>query len=170
MKTIRPITAQAAGAALALFALSCGQQRPPDTRAADEAAIRDADIAWTKAAGAKQLDATLSYYADDGSVLPPNAPMATGKEAIRKVWVELLQAPGFSLNWQPVKVEVARSGDVGYSQGTYEMSMNDPKGQPMKDRGKYLVVWKKQADGNWKAVADMFSSDLPPAPSPPAKK
>jgi uncharacterized protein (TIGR02246 family) len=148
------------------IALSCGQQQTPDTRAADEAAIREADLAWTKAAGAKDLEATLSYYTDDGSILPPNAPIATGKEAVRKVWTELMAAPGFAISWQPVQVEAARSGDIAYTRGTYELSMNVPKGEPMKDRGKYLEVWKKQADGKWKVVADMFSSDLPPAPPP----
>jgi len=92
----------------------------------------------------------------------PNSPLATGKEQIRKVWDSLVASPGFSISWQPGKVEVARSGDIGYSQRTYDLAMNDPKGNPMKDHGKYVVVWKKQADGSWKAVADIFNSDLPP--------
>jgi ketosteroid isomerase-like protein len=49
--------------------------------------------------------------------------------------------------------------------------MKDPDGKPMKDRGKFIEVWKKQADGKWKVVADMFNSDIPlPAPEPPKKK
>ena len=39
---------------------------------------------------------------------------------------------------------------------TYELAVNDPKGNPVKDHGKYIVVWKKQADGSWKAVADIL--------------
>jgi ketosteroid isomerase-like protein len=77
----------------------------------------------------------------------------------------MYQTPGFSLNWQPVKVEVAQSGDLGYTYGTYQLTMNDPAGNPVTDRGKYITVWKKQADGSWKSVADMFNSDLPP-PAP----
>jgi ketosteroid isomerase-like protein len=65
-------------------------------------------------------------------------------------------------------VEVARSGDLGYSQGTYDLTFNDPSGKPMTDRGKYLEVWKKQADGSWKCAVDTFNSDLPAAP-PPSK-
>ena len=153
---------------LALFALGCAQQQPaPDTRAADEAAIRNADTEWSKVAAAKQFDAAVAYYADDGSLLWPNQPILTGKEAIRKAWEQMLQSPGFSISWQPVKVEAARSGDLGYSQGTYEMTMNDPKGNPVTDRGKYVTMWKKQADGSWKVVADIFNSDLPPAAPPP---
>jgi ketosteroid isomerase-like protein len=161
MKTIRfgPIV----GTALALFTLSCGQQPLPDTRAADEAAIREADMAWAKVAGAKDLEATLSYYADDAALLPPNEPIATGKEGVRKVWTALMGLPGFAVSWAPVTVEVARSGDLAYTRGTYELSMNNPKGEPMKDRGKYIEVWRKQADGKWKVAVDMFNSDLPPA-------
>lgn len=158
------ILAWAVCCGISFLTLSCARPTPaPDTRAADEAAIRRTDGAWSKAAAAKQLDAAVSYYADDASMLPANAPIATGKDAIRKAWTGLFEMPGLALSWQPSKVEVARSGDLGYSQGTYEMTMNDPKGNPMTDHGKYVVVWKKQADASWKAVADIFNSDLPPA-------
>jgi len=45
--------------------------------------------------------------------------------------------------------------------GTYELSETDANGKPMVDKGKYLEIWKKQADGSWKCVADMFNTDLP---------
>lgn len=166
MKKSCRMALRAACYGLALLALGCAPQQPPDTRSADEAAIREADIAWSKVAGAKQLEALVAYFADEASSLYPNQPIVTGKEAIRKTWEQMLQLPGFSVSWQPVKVEVARSGDIGYSQGTYELTMNDPKGNPMTDRGKYVTVWKKQADGSWKSVADTFNSDLPAVPPP----
>ena len=160
----------------ALFTFGCAQQQPapPDTRAADEAApyaklqIQQADAAWSKASESKQVDAMVAYYADDATVLAPNAPMTSGKDAIRKMFGDMFGMPGFSLKWQATKVDVARSGDVGYSVGTYEMVMNGPKGAPMTDHGKYTTVWKKQADGSWKAVVDMFNTDMPAAP--PASK
>lgn len=62
-------------------------------------------------------------------------------------------------------MEVAKSGDIGYTQGTYEMTVNDAKGNPNTDRGKYLSIWKKQADGAWRCIVDTFNSDLPPAPA-----
>ncbi|MBM3804644.1 MAG: DUF4440 domain-containing protein [Acidimicrobiia bacterium] len=148
---------------LCLLSASCQQQptTPPDTRAADEGVLRAGDIEWSKAAGAKDLERCVSYMADDGVMLPPNAPAASGKDTIRKAWTEMLALPGLVLSWQPAKVESARSGDIGYTQGTYEMTVNDAKGKPQSDRGKYLTVWKKQADGTWKCVMDMFNSDLP---------
>lgn len=154
---------------LALLALGCAQRQPaPDTRAADEAAIRETEAACVAAAADKQADALVAcYYGDDASVLFANAPIATGKEAITKAWAQLFETPGSSVSWQAVKVEVARSGDLAFSQGTYEITMNDPKGNPVTDRGKYVVVWKKQADGRWKALADIGNSDLPlPLPTP----
>ncbi len=135
---------------------------PVVARATDEQAIRQTDIDWSKAAAAKDLERTVSYYAGDGSLLPPNAPIATGKEAIRGVWKTLMDSPGFAVSWQPTKVEVSRSGELGYATGTYELTVHGPKGQPATDRGKYVAVFKKQPDGSWKAVADMFNSDLPP--------
>ena len=154
---------------LVALAVGCSRQQPaPDTRAADEAAIRQADIAFSDAAGKKQVDTFVSYYAPDASVFAPNAPIATGTEAIRKMWVQLVETPGFAISWQPVKVEAAGSGDLGYSYGTYEQTMKGPDGNPVTDRGKNVAVWKKQSDGTWKTVADIFNSDLPPAP-PPAK-
>src|SRR5881296_671256 len=135
----------------------------PDTRAADEAAIRSTEATWSKTAN--NADQFVSFYSDDAVVLPPNAPAVSGKETIKKMFTDMMSAPGFALSFQPTKVEVAKSGDLAYTQGTYEMSMNDPKGKPMTDKGKYLTVWRKQG-GDWKAVQDMFSSDqAPPAPA-----
>ena len=142
---------------------------PPDTRAADEAAIRKADMDWSKAAESKQVDSWVAFYSDDAVVLPTNEKMATGKDSIRKVITDMLGMPGFSVKWQPLKVEVARSGDIGYSHGAYELTMNDPKGNPLMDHGKYVEIWKKQSDGSWKCAVDTFNSDLPAAP-PPASK
>jgi uncharacterized protein (TIGR02246 family) len=154
---------------LLLLASSCNQA-PPDTRAADEATIRELDAQWSKAAEARDLEAVVSYYSDDAALLPPNEAVATGRQAIRAVWAPLL-APDSLVSWEAAKVDVARSGDLAYSRGTYQLEMKDAEGKPLKDRGKFLEVWKKQEDGKWKAVADMFSSDLPPAPdSAPVKK
>jgi uncharacterized protein (TIGR02246 family) len=151
---------------LLLFALAC-TEGPLDSRAANVAAVRDLDAQWSKAAAAHDLDGTVSYYSDNASLLPPNAPIATGKQAIRAAWAPLV-ASGASVSWQADKVEVARSGDLAYVVGTYQLAMKDPQGNPGNDHGKFVEVWKKQPDGKWKVVADIFNSDLPPAP--PAEK
>ena len=155
--------------ALILLASSCGEKTPPDTRAADESAIRNLDAQWSKAAAAKDVDGTVSYYSDDASLLGPNAPIASDKQGIRAAWASLLGGDS-SLSWQANKVEVSRSGDLAYVQGVYQMTSKDARGKPTSDTGKFVEVWKRQADGKWKTVADIFNSDMPvvQAPAPPA--
>ena len=133
------------------------------TKSSIEKALRDLDAQWSAAAGAKDLDKTVSYYAEDAIVMPPNASAANTKEAIRKVWQDLLASPGLVISWKATKVEVAKSGDLACLSGTYELTMNDASGKPVNDRGKYVEVWEKQADGKWKCRADIWNSDLPVA-------
>jgi uncharacterized protein (TIGR02246 family) len=143
---------------LAVISTAAFSQANPGTAAGkDEAALRELDTRWSKTAMANDLDGTVSYYAEDASLMPPNAPIATGKQAIREVWTKLL-TPDSSVSWQPTKVEVSRSGDLGYLLGTYQITQ---KNSHLVDRGKLVEVWKKQPDGQWKAVADIFNSDLP---------
>ncbi len=146
---------------VSVLLLACQPQAPPDTRAADEQAIRDTYAECLKASQAKDLERVLSCWADDGSVFPPNAPIATGKEAIRPFYSELYTNPGFALSSQQTKVEVSHAGDLAYDVGAYELTLNDPQGKPVTDRGKFVHVWKKQPDGSWKAVVAIFNSDQP---------
>src|SRR5262245_56385548 len=140
-------------------------QPPPDEHAAAEAAIRAADDDWAKSAADNNMDAWMSHYTDDAAVLPPNEPMAVGREAARKSIGAFLATPALKVTWKTSKVEAAKSGELGYSYGTYEMTFKDAKGKALSDHGKYLEAWRKQADGSWKCVADMFSSDMA-APAP----
>jgi ketosteroid isomerase-like protein len=146
--------------AVVLFAAGCGESKPPDTRAADEKVIRDLDAQWSKAAAARDVDGTVSYYSDDASLLAPNAPIASDRQSIRASWASLL-GPDTSLSWQATKVEVARSSDLAYLVGTYQLTTKDARGNAVADNGKFVEVWKKQADNKWKVVADIFNSDLP---------
>ncbi len=137
----------------------------------DTKALRDLDAQWSAAAGAKDLDKTVSYYSNDAIVMPPNASAATTRESIRSAWKEMLTSPGAAISWKATKVEVAKSGDLAYVSGTYEETMTDANGKPVKDRGKYIEIFKKQADRTWKVVADIWNSDLPAsAPAAPEKK
>jgi ketosteroid isomerase-like protein len=134
----------------------------------DENAIRQADLEWSKAAAAKDVEKVVSYYAEDGAAYPPNAPVAAGKQAIKVAWTGMVNLPGFGISWAPSRVDVAKSGDLGWSTGTYNMTLNVP-GMPANDHGKYVVVWKKQQpEGAWKAVADIFNSDVPAGAPPQA--
>jgi len=126
---------------------------------ADESAIRKADAQWSRAAETKDLEKTVSFYAEDGSVLPFGAPIANGKEQVRQVWSHLMSLPGYALTFAPTKVQIAKSGDMAYEVGTFALKLNDAQGNATTTPGKYVVVWKKQADRGWKAVADIFNTD-----------
>ncbi len=128
----------------------------------EEKAVRDADAAWSKAALARNLDKTVSYYSDDAIVLPPNEAAITGKDNIRNLWKGFLDSLT-SISWNTTRVEVAKSGDMAVTTGAYEMAMKDG----MKDHGKYCEVWEKKG-GTWKVATDMFSSDLPAPGSSPS--
>jgi len=154
------------------FGSGC-QRETADTRAQDERAIREADAATLKAAQAKDVDGAVANYAEDGSWLPPNAPMVNGKAAIRAGWEKLTGSPGFNINWQIDRLEVGRAGDLAYTIYTYQLALEGPNGPPIADHGKGMAVWKKQSDGSWKMKADTFNSDLPsvaPAKTPETKR
>lgn len=138
--------------------LAFAQGQPSALNSQEERAIRDTDAAWSQAAEAKDLDKTVSFYADDASVLPFNAPIATGKDQIREVWSHLISMPGFSLRFAPTKVEVSKSKDMAFEIGTFQLTTNDAQGNPATTVGKYVVTWEKQA-GKWKAAADIFNTD-----------
>lgn len=154
---------------LGLSVASCARKATVDTaaqekvmkamQAQDEATIRGDSAAWSRATQAKNLDEAVSFYAEDGSYDPQGAPAVTGKDAIRKAWQQLFALPGPGLSFTPTKIEVAESGDLAYEAGTYELSLNDTNGKPKTTMGKYVVVWKKQADGEWKAAEDIANTD-----------
>ena len=145
---------------LVLAASGCGPQVDVE---AEAAAIRAAEDEALKIAQAKDAERWASVYADDARVFPPNALLVTGKEAIRNLFAELFASPGFEIDWEVTRVEVSRAGDLGYVVGTHEVTVNDAEGNPVTDRGKWIAIWKKQADGTWKCIEDIWNSDGPAA-------
>ncbi len=117
------------------------------------------DDDWSAAAAAKNVEKVASYYADDANVYPNNYPLAVGREAARKVWAEGLADSTFKISWKTVHARVSKSGDIGYTTGTYEDSFKGPGGTMVNEKGKYLCVWAKQSDGTWKAIHDMWNTD-----------
>ncbi len=150
--------------------MSCAPSATGDNRTADMSAIQTLDEQWSAKAARNDLDGTVAFYADDAVLLPPNAPIATDRKSIRESWTGLL-GPNTAVSWKVSRVEAAKSGELGYLYGTYSLSIQDPKGgPPVRDTGKLVEIWKKQADGKWKCIVDTYNSDLPAAPAPEAKK
>lgn len=124
-------------------------------------AIQAADAAWSTAIGSKNTDEFMKFVATDATMMPPNGPALNGADAITAWTSQMMQMPGFSVSWQANATEVAAAGDMGYTLGAYTSQMGMPDGSTMSDHGKYATVWKKQADGSWKVVVDIFNSDVP---------
>ncbi len=133
-----------------------------ETPAVDLAAERDAlmaaDKGWSESIS--DTDEFLSYIADDAHFMPFGAPLARG-DAIRTTWEHLVSMPGFALEWQATSADVAESGELGYTIGTFELT-TEQDGASMVTVGKYVTVWSKQADSSWKVQVDCFNADGPP--------
>jgi ketosteroid isomerase-like protein len=123
--------------------------------------LRAADAGWMKVFSAKEVAKSVAYCDESGSVLAPNAPIATGRAAIAKQFEGFFALPDLKITWVADKADVAKSGELGYTSGTYQMSFSVPGGKTVLDNGKYVTVWKKQKDGSWKVVLDIFNTDLP---------
>jgi ketosteroid isomerase-like protein len=144
--------------AISLVGVAQGQEH----ETAAEAAVRAADAAWEKAYSAKRLDRAVVFFDDKASLLWPNMPVVTGKVAIRDAVAKDF-ASG-DLTWHSNEVGAAHSGDLAYTSGTYRSAFKSGSGKASVDRGKYLTIWKKQADNSWKVLFDTFNSDLPALP------
>jgi uncharacterized protein (TIGR02246 family) len=131
-------------------------------------AIKDTEAAISKTTStAKDFEKAMSFYADDAFVFAPDAPVVTGRDAIRAAMKPGFEDPSFALTGQTTQVEADKSGELGYAQGAFSVTVTDPKTKkPVTDTGKYVTVYRKQADGSWKVVADIWNSD----PRPSAKK
>jgi len=154
---------------IALSMAACNQAAPPapDTHDADVKAISDTEAQWSTDYASKDPNKIAAYYADDAVLMTPGMEAASGKDAIAGFMKGMANDPAFSLQFKASKVEVAKSGDVGYSWGTYQLTATDSATHKViHDHGSYVTVYRKQADGSWKAVEDIATSAVPPpAPS-----
>ena len=165
-----------AGILFALSASGCKQAPTaaiptPDTRAQDEKAIRDNEAAWMKAFATKEPEKAAAFYADDADSMLPDTPIMAGKQAIIAGMKPELGDPNFSLVFAPAKVEIAKSGDIAYSQGKFQYTTTDPKtGKRVGQTGNYVEVYKKQADGTWKVQEDIATEEAPLKPLAETKR
>jgi uncharacterized protein (TIGR02246 family) len=157
-----------ASIALAVLVAGCAPATPPaapDTRDADAKAIRQLEADWSQSFATKDLGKVTAFYADDASLFNTGMPVVTGKANIANIWKQYLADKNFSLTFAPDKVVVSKSGDMGSTQGSYTLTYTDPKTKrTVMEKGKYVEVYMKQADGSWKNTADISNTDEPVAP------
>jgi uncharacterized protein (TIGR02246 family) len=139
-------------------------------QAGDTAGVAKTRAAFEKAAAAQDGAAIARLYATDGVEMPPNAPAVKGRaaiEAYHKGFGQQFMVHGFSLAATETKV----LGDTAYEVGTYKQSLMQQKGGGMiDDKGKYVVLLKKEANGTWAITHSIYNSDNPPPGQAPVKK
>jgi ketosteroid isomerase-like protein len=104
------------------------------------------------------VEKILSFWTDDAKVFPANAPVVQGKPAIRAYVTESLKIPGFRITWRPDAAVIGRSGDLGYTTGENSVSMQAANGTLATFPGRYVTIWRKEPDGRWKCVIDIWNS------------
>jgi len=157
-------------AGLALILGACSDAPPPVNKAAIEKSVRDVESNIEKTMAAKDPAAFAANYATDAVFMSPGTPAAHGRDAIRGAMSSLFADPNLKLEFSSDRVEVAGSGDMAATRGSYTLTVTDPATKkPITDKGSYVTVFRKQADGYWKAVLDINTSEVPP-PTPQAAK
>ena len=169
MKTLSTRAASVASMFL-LVTAACSAPAAAALSDADKTAIEAQEQSFSKSMIAGDVAGVVkSYYAPDAVFLPPNEPAVSGSAAVERA---LKAFPPLSVMKMQTE-EIVGAGDLAYVRGKYQMTMNPPGAAPITDSGKYLEVFRKQADGSWKNARDAFSSNLPaaaPAPVPAAAK
>jgi uncharacterized protein (TIGR02246 family) len=151
---------------LALVLLIASVQSFAADPAAEVAALQAVDDVWVKAFNGGDADTMAAQYDEHAVLLPPGAPAAQGRAAIRAFFAKMMpeavkEGLAFSLGANPA---AGARGDMGWSSGTYVLK--DKTGKVI-DTGKYLSVSKKR-DGKWLYVRDTWNSDRPPPSTEPA--
>ena len=162
-------------AALLILGAGC-KSRPQETATAgdksdavaaslsdeDKASVRAVDAQWAQAAKAGDGAAIAALYTTDAVLLPPGEDMVKG-DAAKKYWVDF--ANGYSGPTELNTMAVEGGGNVATAVGSYSMTLTPRKAgaKPMPtEEGKYLEVLKRQDDGSWKIIYDMWSPNAPP--------
>jgi ketosteroid isomerase-like protein len=124
-----------------------------------KAALLERDRQWAALASeGKDVERILSFWTDDAKVFPPGAPVVHGKPAIREFVTGSLSIPGFRITWEPGEVVVNPSGDLGYTTGRNHLTMPDSAGKPQTEDGRYVTVWRRDPDGEWRCAIDIWNA------------
>lgn len=125
--------------------------------AAEKAAMKETDAQWL--AVSKDAAAFVAATDPDFTFFPPGAPYMDDRKEIEDHWRAIIETPGLSLTWAPEGAEVSASGDMGHTWGFFRMTAPDGNGGETLTTGKYVTVMRKQPDGRWLPLNDIFNAD-----------
>jgi len=131
--------------------------------AAEQQTLLRRDVEWADIASAgKDLEKILSYWTDDAVLIEPGEPVHEGKAAIRAYVAASLQTPGFKIHWVSETPVMSADGTMAYMRGVDELTVPGPNGAPMTVHTRGLSIWRRDAGGEWRCVADI-ANEPPPA-------
>jgi ketosteroid isomerase-like protein len=136
---------------------------PVAAAAADaKAELLAAERQFAEAAAAHGAAGWLAWFAEGAAIFPADAGIVVGLSAVRAYYAKTDFSPA-GLTWTPAFADVSASGELGYTYGTWHWQGLGADGGPATHSGKYVTIWRRQADGSWKVVADIGNSDRAPA-------
>ena len=143
----------------AILACAACQQSTAPVKAADTSAdltaIEAAESGQIAAINKRDVNGATDVYSADAVFIGDDGKSVQGKEAITAGFTKSLSDPARVIEYTAGQKVFSSSGDLAYSTAAYSETFTDPKTkQPTTHKGTNLSVWKKQADGSWKLVAD----------------
>ena len=142
-----------------LVLAACAQQAPPP---ADPEVLMEADRAFAAAVAQGGTEAWVSWFAEDGAQIQPGTGEIRGHDAIRALMAGL-DDPGLTLIWEPLRADISAGGDLGWTTGSYVSRAVGGDGETRTGQGRYVTIWRRQADGSWKVVMDLGNPTESPA-------
>lgn len=123
----------------------------------DLAAIRNVLAQDAAAVRRGDWEAAARLFTADAIRFPPNQPPVRGRDAMRRWLATFPPIQAFDITAD----EIAGGDGVAFVRGRYAITIAPPGSDPVSDRGHYMGLLRKQADGSWLWTTDMISSELP---------
>jgi len=146
---------------LLTFVVGCSE--PTLDRDAEAQKLMELSRDWSAMVGKGNYEAAIDVWADDAVMLPPDLPVLSGKSAISEYISGAASIPGFKISWEPASAHVSKGGDLAYLIEHNVIEMDGENGEKIVTYGKVVTVWRKDSQGHWKNVVDMWNAMPAPA-------
>ncbi|HQR17563.1 MAG TPA: DUF4440 domain-containing protein [Gemmatimonadales bacterium] len=147
---------------VATFLAACAPKPTPPNAADVRASLIAADQAFAAATATKGLEGWMSAFDSTAIQMEPDVPFTPGLGAIRAAMAPAFADTSWRLTWVPTMAFASEAGDLGYTLGTWQSTRYNDQGRGQVSTGKYVTIWRKQADGGWKVVFDGGNPDTSP--------
>lgn len=138
---------------------SCAPEEEEMDIAQVRKAIEEANLKFGDAVRQGDAAGLAALYTEEATILPPNSEMIQGRQGIEEFWSGIIQV-GLK-DAVLTTVNVSGSGNLAYEIGKFTLTIQAEEQEPMEQKGKYVVVWKKMEDGLWKLHVDIWNSSMP---------